>query len=74
MLSYSWSPDGAHLLCANAMSGPVFVASVIKREDWSSDIYLVGHENSVVVTVSAALPYFCFPLMHYAGVFPVFVL
>lgn len=46
---YSWSPDGAHILCANAMSGPVFVASVISRKDWSSDIFLVGHENTVVV-------------------------
>ncbi|KAJ9474304.1 Protein HIR1 [Pseudozyma hubeiensis] len=46
----SWSPDGSLLLCANAMSGPVFVASVVKRANWSSDIYFVGHENAVVVT------------------------
>lgn len=46
----SWSPDGSLLLCANAMSGPVFVASVVKRSNWSSDIYFVGHENAVVVT------------------------
>ncbi|PWY99154.1 WD40 repeat-like protein [Testicularia cyperi] len=46
----SWSPDGSLLLCANAMSGPVFVASVVKRSSWSSDIYFVGHENAVVVT------------------------
>ncbi|KAN0059613.1 HIR complex subunit [Thecaphora frezii] len=46
----SWSPDGDLLLCANAMSGPVFVSSVVKRVDWSSDVHFVGHENSIVVT------------------------
>ena len=46
----SWSPDGSLLLCANAMSGPVFVASVSKRNTWIGDISFVGHENAVVVT------------------------
>ncbi|CEH15918.1 Histone transcription regulator HIRA, WD repeat superfamily [Ceraceosorus bombacis] len=51
----SWSPDGAHLLCANGMSGPVFVATVVERPtpergSWTSDIHLVGHENSVIAT------------------------
>ncbi|SPO24103.1 related to histone transcription regulator HIP1 [Ustilago trichophora] len=46
----SWSPDGSLLLCANAMSGPVFVASVSKRNVWVGDIFFVGHENAVVVT------------------------
>ncbi|KAK0562642.1 HIR complex subunit, partial [Tilletia horrida] len=46
----SWSPDGAHLLTANAMNGPVFVASVITRGPWSSEVSLVGHENAVSVT------------------------
>lgn len=32
------------------MSGPVFVASVVRRDEWSSNIHLVGHENSVAVT------------------------
>lgn len=49
LFTSSWSPDGAHILCANAMSGPVFVASVVSRKDWSCDIHLVGHENTVVV-------------------------
>lgn len=31
------------------MSGPVFVASVVSRKDWTCDIHLVGHENTVVV-------------------------
>ncbi|EPQ29539.1 uncharacterized protein PFL1_02758 [Pseudozyma flocculosa PF-1] len=46
----SWSPDGSFLTCANAMSGPVFVSSVVKRVDWNSDVSFVGHENSVIVT------------------------
>ncbi|WFD49721.1 HIR complex subunit [Malassezia furfur] len=45
----SWSPDGANILASNAMNGPVFVASVVKRLAWSSDISLVGHENAVTV-------------------------
>ena len=45
----SWSPDGSHLLTANAMNGPVFVSSVIDRYTWASDIALVGHENAVSV-------------------------
>ena len=31
----SWSPDGSHLLTANAMNGPVFVSSVIDRYTWA---------------------------------------
>lgn len=47
----SWSPDGVHVLAANAMvSGSVFVANVIHTEDWKSDVSLVGHENAVAVT------------------------
>lgn len=50
----SWTPDGANLLASNAMNGPVFVASVVRRLQWSSDISLVGHENAV--TVAACSP------------------
>ncbi|PWN48263.1 WD40 repeat-like protein [Violaceomyces palustris] len=46
----SWSPDGSLLVTSNAMSQKVFVASVVKRVSWSSDIFFVGHENSVVVS------------------------
>ncbi|CAO1624325.1 unnamed protein product [Sympodiomycopsis kandeliae] len=46
----SWSPDGNHIVAANAMDGPVFVSSIIQRDTWSSDLKLVGHEDSVVVT------------------------
>jgi len=31
------------------MSGRVFVASVVSRKDWTCDIHLVGHENTVAV-------------------------
>ncbi|KAG8894472.1 HIR complex subunit, partial [Tulasnella sp. 403] len=47
----SWSPDGAHITASNAMNnnGYVFVAAVIARNEWTSDICLVGHENTVEV-------------------------
>ncbi|KAF8328351.1 WD40-repeat-containing domain protein [Cantharellus anzutake] len=47
----SWSPDGAHITASNAMNnnGYVFVAAVISRSSWSSNISLVGHENTVEV-------------------------
>ncbi|ORY28137.1 putative transcription corepressor [Naematelia encephala] len=45
----SWSPDGAFIAASNAMNGPVFVAAVIEREGWGSDISFVGHENTIQV-------------------------
>ncbi|KAI8461323.1 WD40-repeat-containing domain protein, partial [Phakopsora pachyrhizi] len=45
----SWSPDGAHIVTPNSMNGPVFVSAVIERNQWTSDISLVGHENVVEV-------------------------
>lgn len=32
------------------MSGPIFVASIIERGTWNTELKLVGHEDSVVVT------------------------
>lgn len=51
---YSWSPDGAHITASNATNnkGYVFIAAVIARNTWTSDISLVGHENTVEVAVS----------------------
>lgn len=46
----SWSPDGGHIVAANTMNGPVFTANIIARGTWNTDIKLVGHEDSVVVT------------------------
>ena len=53
ILNFSWSPDGAHITASNAMSsnGLVFVAAVINRNSWTSEISLVGHENTVEVAV-----------------------
>ncbi|KAF6744880.1 transcription corepressor [Ephemerocybe angulata] len=47
----SWSPDGAHITTSNATNnkGFVFIAAVITRNTWTSDISLVGHENTVEV-------------------------
>ncbi|KAK2465593.1 hypothetical protein APHAL10511_002485 [Amanita phalloides] len=47
----SWSPDGAHITASNATNnnGYVFIAAVITRNSWTSDISLVGHENTIEV-------------------------
>ncbi|KAH0834880.1 histone transcription regulator 1 [Lanmaoa asiatica] len=47
----SWSPDGAHITASNATNnrGFVFIAAVITRGLWTSEISLVGHENTVEV-------------------------
>ncbi|KAL4246407.1 Protein HIR [Abortiporus biennis] len=47
----SWSPDGAHITASNATNnkGYVFIAAVISRNTWTSEISLVGHENAVEV-------------------------
>ncbi|RDB30330.1 Protein HIR1 [Hypsizygus marmoreus] len=47
----SWSPDGAHITASNATNnkGFVFIAAVITRNTWASDISLVGHENTIEV-------------------------
>lgn len=49
----SWSPDGAHITASNATNnkGFVFIAAVITRGTWTSEISLVGHENTVEVAV-----------------------
>jgi protein HIRA/HIR1 len=48
----SWSPEGTHIATPNSMSGKVFVAGVIERSSWKSDISMVGHEDIVTSTVS----------------------
>ncbi|KAF8466282.1 hypothetical protein JB92DRAFT_3135810 [Gautieria morchelliformis] len=41
----SWSPDGVHLTASNAMNNKV--AAVIAWQTWTSEISLMGHENTV---------------------------
>jgi hypothetical protein len=52
-IGISWSPDGAHITASNATNnkGFVFIAAVIARNSWTSEISLVGHENTVEVAV-----------------------
>jgi hypothetical protein len=54
IIGFSWSPDGAHITASNATNnkGFVFIAAVIARNSWTSEISLVGHENTVEVAVS----------------------
>lgn len=54
----SWSPDGAHITASNATNnqGFVFIAAVIARNSWTSEISLVGHENTVEVSVCSFIP------------------
>lgn len=58
----SWSPDGAHITASNATNnkGFVFIAAVITRNTWTSEISLVGHENTVEVAVSFPLTESCY--------------
>lgn len=55
----SWSPDGAHITASNATNnqGFVFIAAVIARNSWTSEISLVGHENTVEVSVCVFIRY-----------------
>ncbi|CAO3675192.1 unnamed protein product [Umbelopsis vinacea] len=45
----SWAPNGSHIAAANAVNGMQCVAAVISRDNWSSDLSLVGHELPVEV-------------------------
>lgn len=46
----SWAPDGTHIAAANAVNGLQCIAAMINRDNWNSDISLVGHQLPVEVT------------------------
>lgn len=64
----SWSPDGAHITASNATNnqGFVFIAAVIARNSWTSEISLVGHENTVEVSVCGYIPMLLLPALTFA--------
>lgn len=53
----SWSPEGGHIVTANAFSNDKPVAAVISRDNWNADISLVGHDAPVEVVAFNPLLY-----------------
>ncbi|KAI9345999.1 WD40-repeat-containing domain protein, partial [Zopfochytrium polystomum] len=45
----SWSPDGSCIATANGENGNIPVAPIINRDDWSSEVSLVGHQAPIEV-------------------------
>jgi protein HIRA/HIR1 len=48
----SWSPDGGHVAAADGINTHKHVAAIVARDDWNTDVSLVGHKHPVEVTVS----------------------
>ncbi|KAG0175754.1 HIR complex subunit, partial [Apophysomyces sp. BC1034] len=46
----SWSPNASHIAAANAVNGIQCVAAIIQRDDWTSDVSLIGHKLPIEVT------------------------
>ncbi|KAI9496376.1 WD40-repeat-containing domain protein [Zychaea mexicana] len=45
----SWSPNGSHIVASNAVNGVHCIAAVVSREDWATDVSLVGHQLPIEV-------------------------
>jgi protein HIRA/HIR1 len=71
----SWSPDGAHITASNATNnqGFVFIAAVIARNSWTSEISLVGHENTVEVSVCGSVPIRWLPALTFPVLQPSYI-
>ncbi|KAJ3218135.1 HIR complex subunit [Dinochytrium kinnereticum] len=47
----SWSPEGTYVITANGENGNIPVAPIISREDWSTELSLVGHQAPIEVAL-----------------------
>ncbi|KAI8141993.1 WD40-repeat-containing domain protein [Fennellomyces sp. T-0311] len=45
----SWSPNGSHIVTSNAVNGMHCIAAVVSREDWATEVSLVGHQLPIEV-------------------------
>ncbi|KAI8093179.1 WD40-repeat-containing domain protein [Halteromyces radiatus] len=45
----SWSPEGSHIAASNAVNANQCVAAIISRDNWDSDVSLVGHDVPIEV-------------------------
>lgn len=48
----SWSPNGSHIVTANAVNGVHCIAAIVNRDEWTADVSLVGHQLPIEVAVS----------------------
>ncbi|KAJ3200592.1 HIR complex subunit [Entophlyctis luteolus] len=48
----SWSPDGSCIAAANGENSNIPVTPIINRDNWSSEVSLVGHQAPIEVAVS----------------------
>ncbi|OZJ03631.1 hypothetical protein BZG36_03720 [Bifiguratus adelaidae] len=46
----SWSPDGARIVAANAVKSEATIAAIVDRDEWKTDVSLVGHDMPIECT------------------------